>query len=173
MWVVSAECCCSCCCTNLFCFVSFCFYSIFVVVGMGCRREAMDSFCRPVEGGVWDTKLASGFGPYTPCLLDTVVINFSNLTLICICLTRIRCLLYNRSTTKFRLKSQWGHYVAILLATFAAAEPVVQIILGISAVNGDGETSLPPFEVTILCPLSFPLPNAWFLVLHMCMSYKI
>lgn len=123
--------------------------------------DAVHSFCRPVEGGIWDTQLSSGFGPYTPCLLDTVVINLSYLALIFICLCRIRSLFSNTAGAKFQLKSSWPHYVAILLAAFCAAEPVAQMMLGISSVNGDSTTSLPPFEITTLVWTTI----TWFVVL--------
>ena len=116
-------------------------------------EDAMDSFCRPMQGGIWDTKLSSGFGPYTPCLVDTVIINLSNLALIFISLCRIRSLFSNTEGSKFKVKSSWGHAFGILLAGFCAGEPVVQIFLDISAVSGDDKGSLPPFEVTF-CPSS-------------------
>ena len=118
-------------------------------------EDAMDSFCRPVQGGIWDTKLSSGFGPYTPCLVDTVIINLSYLALIFICVYRIRSIFSNTVGSKFKLTSSWGHYFGILLAAFCAGEPVAQIILGISAVTGDRTSSLPLFEVNYLLSFIF------------------
>jgi ATP-binding cassette subfamily C (CFTR/MRP) protein 1 len=108
----------------------------------------MDVFCRPVVGGVWETKLASGFGAFTPCLVDTVVITVSNLALLFSAVYRIRALLYSSSSgNRFKVSRCWGHYFAILLAFVCAVEPIVQITLSLSAVNLDGETTLPPFEI--------------------------
>ncbi|XP_024396529.1 ABC transporter C family member 2 [Physcomitrium patens] len=132
--------------------------------------DLMDTFCRPVEGGIWDTKLASGFGPYTPCLLDTVIINFSNLTLIFVCLFRIRSLFSNTAPSKFKLKSSGAHYFAILLAAFCVGEPIAQIVLKLSAVNGDNSSSLPPFEITSLVWTSI----TWTVVLIMlCAELRV
>jgi hypothetical protein len=116
----------------------------------------MDVFCRPVVGGVWETKLASGFGAFTPCLVDTVVITVSNLALLFSAVYRIRALLYSSSSgNRFKVSRCWGHYFAILLAFVCAVEPIVQITLSLSAVNLDGETTLPPFEVRNFFPFIF------------------
>ncbi len=116
----------------------------------------MDVFCRPVVGGVWETKLASGFGSFTPCLVDAVIITVSNLALLSLVVYRIRALLYSSSSgNRIKVSRRWGHYFAILLAFVLAVEPIVQITLSLSVVNLDGETTLPPFEVRYFFPFIF------------------
>jgi hypothetical protein len=108
-------------------------------------------FCRPVAGGVWETKLASGFGAYTPCLVQSVVISPSNLALLLVVVYRICGLCYAYSSAPLRFtvqKPAAGHCVGLLLAAFCAVSPLLQIVFGVSAVNLDGENSMPPFEVT-------------------------
>lgn len=111
----------------------------------------LSSFCRPVTGGVWETKLASGFGAYTPCLVDSIVVSLSNVALLLFVLYRIRglCGYHARSSSlRFKVQKPAGHCIGLLLAAFCAVAPVLQIVLGVSAVNLDGgDTSMPPFEV--------------------------
>ena len=52
------------------------------------------------------------------------------------------------SVARFHLKHKKMHFFLILLTTLLAAWPIVQVFLGISMVNLDGETSLALFEVT-------------------------
>jgi hypothetical protein len=118
----------------------------------------MEDFCRPKEEGKWATQLPSGFGAYTPCLVDSFVVTVSNLLLLCVTLYRIYYVVASSSSSayhnnkKFKLKNPpWGHLFAILLVACCVIGPLLQVVLGISNVNLDGELSLPPYEV----PLKF------------------
>jgi len=110
-------------------------------------ERILAAYCRPLEAGAWATKLPSGFGAYTPCLVDTIIVNLSSLLLLFFTFHRIHSLLYGLSVERFKVKTPWGHYFGMLLASFCAVAPLAQIALGISTVNLNGETSLPPFEV--------------------------
>ena len=113
------------------------------------KEEFMESFCRPVSNGVWETKLESGFGAFTPCIVETVMIGISQLSLCCLIYYRILLLLRGHyySVARFHLKHKKMHFFLILLTILLAAWPIVQVFLGISMVNLDGETSLALFEV--------------------------
>jgi hypothetical protein len=118
---------------------------------VGRDHSLLSLFCRPVAGGVWETKLASGFGAYTPCLVQSVVISPSNLALLLVVVYRISGLCYAYSSAPLRFtvqKPAAGHCVGLLLAAFCAVAPLLQVVFGMSAVNLDGENSMPPFEVT-------------------------
>jgi hypothetical protein len=128
----------------------------------------MEGFCRPKEEGKWATQLPSGFGAYTPCLVDSFVVTFSNLLLLCVTLYRIYYVVASSSSpssssayhnnNKFKLKNPpWGHLFAILLVACCVIGPLLQVVLGISNVNLDGELSLPPYEVP--AQIFFPCPS--------------
>eukprot|EP00250_Pteridium_aquilinum_P010315 c19292_g1_i1 orf=266-5158(-) len=123
----------------------------------------MESFCHPVAGGVWDTKLESGFGALTPCIVESVIIGISHCTLSCLVCYRIWLLLKGHHLSRFQLKQKYSQYFLILLAAALALGPFVQILLGISTVNVDGETRLAPFEVVSLLLGSF----TWLLMFCM------
>jgi hypothetical protein len=127
----------------------------------------MEDFCRPKEQGKWATQLPSGFGAYTPCLVDSFVVTVSNLLLLCVTLLRIYHVVAPSSSSsssayhnnkKFKLKNPpWGHLFAILLVVCCVIGPLLQLVLGISNVNLDGELSLPPYEVP--AQIFFPCPS--------------
>ncbi|CAK9265220.1 unnamed protein product [Sphagnum jensenii] len=133
----------------------------------------LSSFCRPVTGGVWETKLASGFGAYTPCLFDSIVVSLSNVALLLFVLYRIRglCGYHARSSSlRFKVQKPAGHCIGLLLAAFCAVAPVLQIVLGVSAVNLDGgDTSMPPFEVSALVVSSATWTSV---VVMLCLELK-
>jgi hypothetical protein len=123
----------------------------------------MEDFCRPKEEGKWATQLPSGFGAYTPCLVDSFVVTVSNLLLLCVTLYRIYYVVASSSSAyhnnkKFKLKNPpWGHLFAILLVACCVIGPLLQVVLGISNVNLDGELSLPPYEVQLKFSSLVPL----------------
>jgi hypothetical protein len=126
----------------------------------------MEGFCRPKEEGKWATHLPSGFGAYTPCLVDSFVVTVSNLLLLCVTLYRIYYVVASSSSSssayhnnkKFKLKNPpWGHLFAILLVACCVIGPLLQVVFGISNVNLDGELSLPPYEVP--AQIFFPCPS--------------
>jgi ATP-binding cassette subfamily C (CFTR/MRP) protein 1 len=108
-----------------------------------------DKYCSPVAGGVWETHLENGFGAYTPCLVDSVILGVSYLFLLVIVLRRI---LHLRSpaTSVFSVQSKWRHAFAIFLASICAVVPFLQVILGISSANTDVHGSMPIFEILVL-----------------------
>jgi hypothetical protein len=110
-------------------------------------EDLVSLFCRPLEAGIWANKLPSGFGAYTPCLVDSVIINISSIVLLVFTVQRIRSLVYGVSIERFKVINPWRYSPGLLLASFCAVAPLTQIALGISTVNLDGEGSMPPFEV--------------------------
>ncbi|CAN1227639.1 ABC transporter C family member 2 [Linum grandiflorum] len=110
----------------------------------------LDWYCRPVPDGVWAKAVRNAFGPYTPCVTDTVVMVFSDLVLMGLCIYRIWLTMKDHKATRYRLKSNWYNYLLGLLAAYVAAEPLFRLFMGISAVNIDGQIGLAPFEVASL-----------------------
>lgn len=120
----------------------------------------MASFCKPVTGGIWATQLENGFGAYTPCLADIVVVSGSHVVLCCLMAYRLRLLLQGVTLKKFRLQSVAMTYFLACLSTCIAILPLVQIALGISFVNVDGGSSLPPYEIVTSLVTSL----TWFMM---------
>lgn len=110
-------------------------------------EDLLSLFCRPQEAGIWANKLPSGFGAYTPCLVDSFIVNISSLVLLFFTVQRIRGLVYGVGIERFKVSSPWRYCPGLLLASFCAVAPLTQIALGVSTVNLDGESSMPPFEV--------------------------
>lgn len=110
----------------------------------------LTSFCRPLESGVWANKLPSGFGAYTPCLVNSIIINLSSVVLLIFTIHRIRALVYGVSLERFKVSNPWRYCPGFLLSFFCAVAPITQIMFGISTVNLDGESSMPPFEVLLI-----------------------
>jgi hypothetical protein len=113
----------------------------------------MESFCKPVAGGVWATKIENGFGSYTPCAADICVVTLSHIVLCCLMGYRLRQMMMAGSLgfKRFHLLNPLMAGPQIFIAICLAIIPIVQIGLGISFVNADnidGESSsLPPYEV--------------------------
>ncbi|KAJ7298256.1 hypothetical protein O6H91_Y007400 [Diphasiastrum complanatum] len=127
--------------------------------------DPVADFCRPVAGGAWETKVTNGFGAYTPCVTDFIILGVANLYLMFLAAYRIR-LIRSHSFKKFSIQKKYIHYFLITLAAFNVLLPLIQVILGISIVNVDRERSLAPFEIessllssltwlTIACMLYF------------------
>ncbi|XP_052621477.1 ABC transporter C family member 2 [Lactuca sativa] len=110
----------------------------------------VDSYCRPVENGVWATAVDNEFGPYTPCATDSLVTGISHLVLLGICIYRIWVTKKNFKVQRFKLRSNLYNYFLGLLALYCTAEPLVRLIMGISAFNVDAETGLAPYEIVTL-----------------------
>ncbi|XP_024373624.1 ABC transporter C family member 2 [Physcomitrium patens] len=123
----------------------------------------LTSFCRPLESGVWANKLPSGFGAYTPCLVNSIIINLSSVVLLIFTIHRIRALVYGVSLERFKVSNPWRYCPGFLLSFFCAVAPITQIMFGISTVNLDGESSMPPFEITTLTLTSL----TWITILVM------
>ncbi|KAL7593059.1 hypothetical protein Lser_V15G32576 [Lactuca serriola] len=110
----------------------------------------LDSYCRPVENGVWATAVDNEFGPYTPCATDSLVTGISHLVLLGICIYRIWVTKKNFKVQRFKLRSNLYNYFLGLLALYCTAEPLVRLIMGISAFNVDAENGLAPYEIVTL-----------------------
>ncbi|KAJ7570964.1 hypothetical protein O6H91_01G142500 [Diphasiastrum complanatum] len=108
--------------------------------------DPVAAFCRPVAGGAWENQVNNGFGSYTPCVTDSIILNVTNLYLLCLAAHRMRLLLRCHNFDKFTIQRKSVHYFLITLAAFNALVPLIQVVLGISVVNVDGERSLAPFE---------------------------
>ncbi|GJV24846.1 ABC transporter C family member 2 isoform X1 [Tanacetum coccineum] len=108
------------------------------------------SYCRPVENGVWATAVENEFGPYTPCATDSLVTGISHLVLLGACLYRMWVTKKNFKVQRFKLRSNIYNYWLGLLAFYCAAEPLYRLIMGVSALNVDGEFALAPYEIVTL-----------------------
>ncbi|KAL2611008.1 hypothetical protein R1flu_022700 [Riccia fluitans] len=122
---------------------------------LNCTRQKMDSvsdlitkFCRPIPGGVWETKLTNGFGPLTPCFLDTIVVNVSYVVLLVMTVKRIQSL-RSLALKRFTLRAKSVHVISILLGVACTVASFLQIFLKYSTAN-IREDSLPPHEITSL-----------------------
>ncbi|CAN1821617.1 ABC transporter C family member 2 [Linum perenne] len=110
----------------------------------------MDWYCRPVPDGLWAKTVRNAFGPYTPCVTDTVVMLFSDLVLMGLCVYRIWLTMKDYKAQRYCLKSHWYNYLLAVLAAYVAAEPLFRLVFGISALDIDGQLGLAPFEVASL-----------------------
>lgn len=108
--------------------------------------KPFDWYCQPVANGVWAKAVENAFGIYTPCV-DSVVIFFSYAVVVGLCLYRIWRIKKDLKVRRFQLRSNYYNYVLGLLAVYCTAEPLFRLVMGISAVNLDGQNSLAPFEV--------------------------
>lgn len=112
--------------------------------------NALDWYCRPVANGVWARAVLNAFGAYTPCAVETIVVTFSQLVLLGLCIYRIWRIMKDFKAQRFCLKSKLYNYLLALLAGYCTAEPLFRLIMGISVLNLDGQTGLAPFEVSLL-----------------------
>ncbi|XP_076949695.1 ABC transporter C family member 2-like [Bidens hawaiensis] len=117
--------------------------------------KPLDSYCRPVEKGVWATAIENEFGPYTPCATDSLVTGISHFVLLGACIYRIWVIKKNFKVQRFKLRSNLYNYWLGLLALYCTAEPLFRLIMGVSAFNVDGETSLAPYEIVTLLIKAF------------------
>ncbi|KAL8468610.1 hypothetical protein ACS0TY_031707 [Phlomoides rotata] len=107
-------------------------------------------YCRPVDNGVWSKAVENAFGAYTPCATDSLVICISHLVLLGLCIHRLLRLKRDFSVQRFLLRSNYYNYVLALLALYCTGEPLVRLVMGISAFNVDGEPGLAPYEMVSL-----------------------
>ncbi|KAL7212552.1 hypothetical protein ACSBR2_015281 [Camellia fascicularis] len=113
--------------------------------------EPLVWYCRPVANGVWAKVVENAFGAYTPCATDTLVVSISNLVLMGMCLYRIWLTKKDFTVQRFRLRSNYYNYMLVFLAAYCTAEPLFRLVMGISALNLDGQTGgLAPFEMVSL-----------------------
>ncbi|KAI8000143.1 ABC transporter C family member 2 [Camellia lanceoleosa] len=113
--------------------------------------EPLVWYCRPVANGVWAKVVENAFGAYTPCATDTLVVSISNLVLMGLCLYRIWLTKKDFTVQRFRLRSNYYNYMLVFLAAYCTAEPLFRLVMGISALNLDGQTGgLAPFEMVSL-----------------------
>ncbi|KAL6214047.1 hypothetical protein ACLB2K_013485 [Fragaria x ananassa] len=112
--------------------------------------EALDWYCRPVANGVWARAVLNAFGAYTPCAVESLVVTFSQLVLLGLCIYRIWRIKKDFKAQRYCLKSKLYNYMLASLAGYCTAEPLFRLIMGISVLNLDGQTGLAPFEVVSL-----------------------
>eukprot|EP00250_Pteridium_aquilinum_P005352 c15461_g1_i1 orf=573-5420(+) len=120
----------------------------------------MAAFCKPVFGGIWETDLENGFGAYTPCLADIVVVSLSHVVLCCLMAHRLRLLMRSATLKTYHLQNPFMTYFLAFFSTCLAVLPLVQIGLGISFVSVDEGSSLPPYEIVTSLVSSF----TWFMM---------
>ncbi|KAI3832401.1 hypothetical protein MKW92_043641, partial [Papaver armeniacum] len=129
-------------------------------------------YCKPVENGIWSKLGQNAFGVYTPCGMDTLVISFTHLVLLSLCIYRIWKMTMDFTVQRFRLRSNYYNYFLGLLAAYCAVEPIVRLVMGISILNLDGQTrlanldgqtTLAPYEMLSLVIKAF----AWWSMLVM------
>ncbi|XP_051128280.1 ABC transporter C family member 2-like isoform X2 [Andrographis paniculata] len=112
--------------------------------------KPLDWYCKPVKNGVWSTAVENGFGVYTPCATDTLVICISHLVLLGLCLNRLWRLKKDYTVQRFCLRSNYYNYFLGLLALYSTGEPLVRLVMGISAFDVDGQSGPAPYEVVAL-----------------------
>lgn len=111
--------------------------------------EPLVWYCQPVAGGVWTKAVQNAFGAYTPCAVDSLVVSISHLVLLGLCIYRIWLIKKDFKVKRFCLRSNLYNYFLGFLAGYCVAEPLYRLIMGISALNLDGQTRLAPFEVSL------------------------
>ncbi|KAH9796207.1 ABC transporter C family member 2 [Citrus sinensis] len=112
--------------------------------------KPLDWYCRPVANGVWTKVVDNAFGAYTPCATDSLVVSVSHLILMGLCFYRIWLIKKDFKVQRFCLKSKLYNYMLGFLAAYCTAEPLFQLIMGISALDLDGQSGLAPFEILSL-----------------------
>lgn len=114
-------------------------------------------YCKPVENGVWSKAVENAFGAFTPCATDSLVICISHLVLLGLCIHRLLRLKRDISVQRFLLRSNIYNYMLAFLALYCTGEPLVRLVMGISAFNVDGEPGLAPYEVEFSCSFLYLL----------------
>ena len=127
---------------------------------MPSETSLLDWYCKPEMNVAWISIAASAFGAYTPCATETLVVSLSYFVLWCLICYRIYLIRKDSkvfSVKRFCLQSRYYNYGLALLAAYNTAEPLFRAVMGLSVVNLDGQTSLPPFEVRDSCVNEFIL----------------
>ncbi|XP_075086770.1 ABC transporter C family member 2 isoform X1 [Nicotiana tabacum] len=112
--------------------------------------KPLDWYCQPVANGVWSKAVENAFGAYTPCGTNTLVISVSHLVLLALCLYRLWKTTKDLTVQRFRLRSNYYNYMLGLLAAYCTAEPLFRLVMGMSALNVDGQPGLAPYEIISL-----------------------
>ncbi|XP_009629577.1 ABC transporter C family member 2-like [Nicotiana tomentosiformis] len=112
--------------------------------------KPLDWYCQPVANGVWSKAVENAFGAYTPCGTNTLVISVSHLVLLALCLYRLWKTTKDLTVQRFRLRSNYYNYMLGLLAAYCTAEPLFRLVMGMSALNVDGQPGLSPYEIISL-----------------------
>ncbi|KAI4368065.1 hypothetical protein MLD38_016670 [Melastoma candidum] len=108
-------------------------------------------YCRPVADGVWGRIADGAFGVFTPCAIDTLVISVSHLVLLVLCCYRVWLIKRSLKVQKYRLQSRCYNCMLAAVAAYCMAEPLLRLVVGISALNVDGQAEgLSPFEAVSL-----------------------
>ncbi|CAA6668089.1 unnamed protein product [Spirodela intermedia] len=94
-------------------------------------NDLIQWYCRPVEDGLW-SRVQNAFGAYTPCAMESVVI----------------CISY--WWWPYSLRSHYYNYMLEALAVYCGVESLFRLIVGISIVDMDGQSTLAPFEIVSL-----------------------
>lgn len=98
------------------------------------------------------------------------MLGVSNLVLIGLALYRIWRTYREPKAQRFRMRSPWYNYLLAALAAYCTAEPLFRMAAGLSLVNLEGESGLPPFEILTLAVQAI----AWCSILAMlCVETKI
>lgn len=119
-------------------------------------------YCRPVSNGVWAKAVENAFGAYTPCA-DSMVVFISYVVLLGLCSYRVWRIMKDLTVQRFQLKSNYYNYMLGLLAAYSTAEPIFRLITGTSVVNLDGETTLAPYEASLLFILIYVISCLYML----------
>ncbi|KAI3907597.1 hypothetical protein MKW98_016241 [Papaver atlanticum] len=104
-------------------------------------------YCKPVENGVWAKVVTNAFGVYTPCGIDTLVISFTHLVLLSLCVCRIWKTIKDVTVKRLVLRSNYFNYFLGFLAAYCVGEPLYRLITGMSVLNVDGQSALAPYEM--------------------------
>nr|AXN55887.1 ABC transporter C family member 2 [Crocus sativus] len=107
-------------------------------------------YCRPVKDGLWSMTVHNALGAYTPCTMETIVVGISHLALFGTCFYRIWRMSRDVTVKRYCLRSKYYHILLGLLAAFCTLEPLFRLVFGISIMDIDHHTSLPPFEILSL-----------------------
>ncbi|KAM0052069.1 putative ABC-type xenobiotic transporter [Helianthus debilis subsp. tardiflorus] len=112
--------------------------------------EPLAWFCRPEENGIWAKTTASALGAYTPCGIESVVGDISNVVLMGLCLYRIWLIMKDFRLKRFCLRSKYYNYMLAILAAYCAAESLCRLLFNVSMFDFSSQSSLAPFEVVSL-----------------------
>ncbi|CAA7404918.1 unnamed protein product [Spirodela intermedia] len=112
-------------------------------------NDLIQWYCRPVEDGLW-SRVQNAFGAYTPCAMESVVICISYLVVAVLCCYRIWLIKKDLNAKRYSLRSHYYNYMLEALAVYCGVESLFRLIVGISIVDMDGQSTLAPFEIVSL-----------------------
>lgn len=99
---------------------------------------------------MWAKLVDNALGVYTPCAIDSLVVSISHLIVLGLCLYRIWKIKKDYKVQRFCLRSNYYNYMLGLLAGYCTAEPLYRLVMGISVLDLNRQTGLPPFEMVSL-----------------------